>query len=181
VACAEYVGPVRQAILQWKDHGDYEVGTVLAAHLAEVAQAAMTRSGYAGLRDGAGALGELAVVPVPSSAASRMKRGRLQTMELARCVARQLRACGVPARVVEGLAMPRLQAKSVQSGGVRGRARRARSGLRVRLRAFPSRCSGVILVDDICTTGSTILGCARSLHSADIPVVAAFALATVTG
>ncbi|MCI1983851.1 MAG: hypothetical protein LKJ47_03645 [Bifidobacteriaceae bacterium] len=44
---------------------------------------------------------------------------------------------------------------------------------------FPAECCDAVIVDDICTTGSTLLSCARALHEEGIRTVAAFSLASV--
>lgn len=190
VSCAAYAGRVRQAILQWKDHGDYEVGEALASRLADVMQWAVMQPWAARCREttvsaaAAAARGSgddvrrLAVIPVPSSKASRAVRGRLQTAELAVALARRLNACGIPACAAECLAMAGKK-KSVQASSVRRRQQRSVSGIRVLPRRFPSDCAAAVLVDDICTTGSTLLGCARTLHAQGIRVAAAFTIASV--
>jgi predicted amidophosphoribosyltransferase len=185
LSCAEYSGVVRHAILQWKDHGDIEAGVALCSHLAGLVRRAAARDVEDG--DGQGlewacGTGVVAVVPAPSSPASRSRRGRLQTRELADAVAVTLRDQGIDARVVEGLAMAgaRGQKKSVQTSDVRSRQTRSHGGMRVVAHRFPRGCRGVVLVDDICTTGSTLLGCARVLHAAQMRTLAAFSLASVS-
>jgi predicted amidophosphoribosyltransferase len=180
VSCARYSGAVRRAVLQWKDHGDLEVGALLASHLGDL----VAKSSGDLMRWGNGPAQSsdttsLAVVPAPSSAKSRAKRGRLQTRELADAVAKRLNECGTPACVVEGLAFEGMWRKSVQARGARAREQRARHAITVRPQKFPADCSRVFLVDDICTTGSTLLGCARRLTAAGFRVVGAASVASV--
>lgn len=179
ISCASYEGIVRRAILQWKDHGDLEVGRVLSEFLSEVAQWMVFQPSSAECRS-AGEEGRvLAVIPVPSSLNSRLRRGRLQTQELATAVTDRLLCSGIEAVTVEGLSMGTRGKKSVQTSGVKSRQLRARGGQRVLTHHFPENCGGVLLIDDICTTGSTILGCARLLHAYGYRVVAVITLASV--
>lgn len=175
-ACASYETVIRHAVLQWKDHDDREVGGVFAAHLRGLVRQKVVPA-LLPLLSRTSAV--VAVVPAPSSAASVMARGRLQTVELAAAVAEGLRECGIPARVVRGLKMTGRIKKSVQASGVRSRQHRSTSALVVSARAMPPSCKGVIIVDDICTTGSTLLGCARQLYHAGYRVLAAVTLAAV--
>jgi predicted amidophosphoribosyltransferase len=121
----------------------------------------------------------VAVVPAPSSSASMVQRGRLHTKELAVSVVETLQERGIPAELSLGLEMVGRRKKSVEVGGVKSRERRSKSGMVVRLRRFPENCHDVILVDDICTTGSTLLGCARQLHKSGYRVLHALTLAAV--
>lgn len=187
-ACASYSGPVRNAILQWKDHGDVEVGKSLSSALAFLLERGM----FEGIRTPHGkpvpdsvfvrsarSCDVVAVVPAPSSPASMAQRGRLHTKELAASVVETLHERGIPAELSLGLEMVGRRKKSVEVGGIKSREQRSKSGIVVRLRRFPENCHDVIIVDDICTTGSTLLGCARQLHTAGYRVLYALTLAAV--
>lgn len=194
-SCCAYDGPMRAAILRWKDHGDLEVGALFAQAMQRLVQtvvgksdAETTSTTMTGSRD-LYRVPRIAVIPAPSSPASRARRGRLQTRELAVAVTRGLSDVGVSAHVEEALALRSAASKSVRLQGVRSRQQRSTSGFRPSLRFlipplrrhFLEAYSAAILVDDICTTGSTILGCCRQLDSLQIPVLAVFTLASVPG
>lgn len=168
-------------ILQWKDHSDVEVGAALSLHLASLVQRVATRDVVFREAIGENAIRTrvIAVIPAPSSAKSRARRGRLQTHELACAVAEVLRDEGINVRVIEGLAMSRVRGKAVQTHGVRSRQMRSHGGMSVATHRFPAECCDAVIVDDICTTGSTLLSCARALHEEGIRTVAAFSLASV--
>lgn len=184
---------MRAAILRWKDHGDLEVGTFFAQAMERLVHAALgegdaemmpvqTAESRAPLPGPS-----VAVIPAPSSPASRARRGRLQTRDLATAVTKAFREAGVSAHVEEALAMRSQASKSVRLTGVRSRQQRSIMGFRSSFRLsipplrhrFLETYSAAILVDDICTTGSTILGCCRQLDSLQVPVLAVFTLASV--
>ena len=99
----------------------------------------------------------VAVVPAPSSPSSLHRRGRWQTLTLARAVAEALRRHGVGAAVAPILTMRHVRDRAVQlhggqrSGRVHGRILVEHAG----------RCPGTdaVVVDDIVTTGSTMRQC----------------------
>lgn len=172
-ACASYAGAARRAILRWKDHGDREAGRFLAGACASSAQRVAAAERWQSALAGSG---KLAVVPAPSSRASVRRRGRLQTLELADALARALRRRGITAEPVLGLEMSRTR-KAVQESARRSRQQRGHG-----IHAVSGRLQGyaaAVIVDDICTTGSTLLSCARALYAAGIPVLSLFAIAMV--
>jgi predicted amidophosphoribosyltransferase len=87
-----YEGVLRSVILKWKDHGRLDLGVYIRgisialtrAYLREQLQARRVR---------------FIVVPAPSSPQAVKARGRLQTEEIARAVAKELRAHGHRAKV----------------------------------------------------------------------------------
>jgi ComF family protein len=104
---------------------------------------------------------------VPMTADERRGRGFNQSRVLARGVAARL---GVPMRRTL-----RKTRRTASQAGLSARSRR--ENLRGAFSALPSRGGRVLLVDDICTTGSTAEACARALrragvHSVDVLVVA---------
>ncbi|KAB8292739.1 ComF family protein [Bifidobacterium avesanii] len=173
-ACADYRGAARNAVLAWKDHDDVE----LDADFAD----AMRALGAAACGSVVGAVDVDAVVPVPSSAASRRRRGRAHVRPLAKGVAAGLKPCGAGTgpRIADVLRIGGAGAKSVAVGGVRGRAHRLDDRVRVAGGGRGSetlRGRRVALVDDIVTTGATLAHCALAVRAAGGVVVAAFALA----
>ncbi|PJM75007.1 ComF family protein [Bifidobacterium simiarum] len=184
-ACATYRGPVRRAILQWKDHGDEEITRDLCAAL----RACVRNSGVG---RALGSCDRVLVVPVPSSPASMRRRGRRHTLPLATAVSEQLVADGVNAEVESALNIRGVRSKSVQQIGAAQRSGRLADHLEVRSRYAYAADSGtdavgttvsgttaVILVDDIVTTGSTLRQCAKVLKAVGLPVATAFSLAQV--
>lgn len=179
VSCADYSGAVRHAILRWKDHGDAEVGSLFGRLLSQRAVPEVL-----GFLETSGASHRIPirVVPAPSSPGSIARRGRFHAPEIARPVASALRGVGLDARYVEALRMRAGTRKSVQ-GSVRSRQSRAGSRIRLDegrlLRAGGEVPPVIVLVDDICTTGSTLLGCARVLRVSGYRVICAVTLAAV--
>jgi len=104
---------------------------------------------------------------VPMTADERRRRGLNQARVLARSVSKLLR---LPMRRT----LRKVRRTAPQSG-LSARARR--DNLRGAFRALPSKGARVVLIDDICTTGSTAEACAAALRQAgalsvDVLVVA---------
>jgi predicted amidophosphoribosyltransferase len=169
VAAGAYAGPVRPAVLAFKEHGRAELAGPLGAALA-LAVAAVLQ----GVPDGAG---PVLLVPVPSSAAAVRRRGRDHVRELADAAAAELRAAGVPARTA--LLLGRVRGRRVRdSAGLDAAQRRANLSGRFRVRARPAVGSRLVLVDDVVTSGATLTEAARTLQPTDVPVLAAVVAAT---
>lgn len=167
-----YTGPVRELVVAWKDRGRTDLTRVLsaalgagAAELAPVLRAAR--------------LGSLAllVVPAPSSAAARRRRGADLVGQLAGAVAGSLAAAGVPAGAESVLTQRRGMRDQV---GLGARARGGNVGGRVRWRArtpAPEPGQPVLLVDDVLTTGATLAACERAIETRGAVVVGGLTLA----
>src|SRR4051794_19795482 len=88
-AAGDYAGPVRPAVIAFKERGRAELARPLGAALA-LAVAAMA----AAVPDSSG---RVLLVPVPSSPASLRSRGRDHVAELTRRALLELRSAGLPA------------------------------------------------------------------------------------
>ncbi len=193
-SAAPYDGPVRAAVVAWKDRDRADVTAVLALALRRAARAAAAElaadrdvvahqgvvRAAVGTGPPPGASSRLLVVPAPSSASSRRVRGRRPVLDLAR------RSMGNAVGQRRGAqVLPVLE----QQRGVRDQsgldsAQRA-SNLAGAVRVPTSWASYVrgrpcLLVDDVVTTGATLLESARALRAAGGgPVVAVTLAATV--
>lgn len=147
VALGPYAGPLREALLAYKEHGRHGLARPLGALLAEAVAAAV------------GVARPLALVPVPDTAAAARSRYGDHLDRLARHCATRLDRGGYPVRVRRPLrALPRPDSVTLDTAG---RAAAAQAAFQPR-----SRTSGrgptagtapvVVLLDDIVTTGVTV-------------------------
>lgn len=180
-SCARYQGVVRHMILSWKDKGDWQCDQVFAESMCSLITHADIGTVFKQLPKSTTIL----VVPVPSSHASRRKRGRWHTVVLARAVAQQCRAQGWSAQSVALLSMHMTVVKSLtlsrgtsRSTRLAGRLKLTRKAARYR-NAYANTPLCVVLVDDIITTGATIRACSTQLQEAGFPVFTALSIAMV--
>ncbi len=108
-----------------------------------------------------GLRGEVALVPIPASRKGRRERGYDQMTLVARHLARRLARAGVDCRVCHAFC----RTDSGQQKWL-GRKRRL-EGCRLALRNTPVRIGNadIIIIDDICTTGATLLSAIRLIGS----------------
>jgi predicted amidophosphoribosyltransferase len=170
-AVAAYDGPVRAATVAHKERGVRALRAPLAAALAVSVAAA--------LADGSGGLlhPRVVLVPAPSRGAAVRSRGDDPTLGLARCAARRLTRAGLPAAVLPALRLARSTAD--QAGlGAQERADNLAGASRVS-RRLAGAVAGrpVVLVDDVVTTGATLVESTRALRAAGAVVVAAAVVA----
>ncbi|MEU4550814.1 putative amidophosphoribosyltransferase [Micromonospora violae] len=170
VALGPYAGPLRAALLAYKEDGRHGLARPLGALLAEVVAAAV------------GEARPLALVPVPDTAAAARSRYGDHLDRLARHCAARLNRGGWSVRVRRPLrALPRPDSLTLDSAG---RAAAAEAAFQPRSTG-PNRGRGasaapvVVLLDDIVTTGVTLAAASRVLTTAGwAPGVAAVLAAT---
>jgi len=174
VAAGGYAGPVRPAVVAFKERGRVELAAPLGAALA-LAVAAVV-AGVPGPRR------PVLLVPLPSSAAALRSRGRDHVRELAARAVAELRAAGLPA--AEALLLGRTGRLRDSAGLSAGERRANLSGtfaLVTGADAIPSEAL-LVLVDDVVTTGATLTEAAAVLGSGRrsdaVPVLAAVVAAT---
>lgn len=159
----EYMGHRRRAIIAWKNRVDGGINK--AFHEVVCARAERLGNDIHECVVDSHALG---VVPAPS----RWRRhhdGRFVAGKISHAVVDGFSAVGIRAEVRDIL-MTRGRGDS--SIGARGRKAR---GIRVRGDVRGWRTA--LLVDDVVTTGATLAGCAKALHSVGIEVIGACVLA----
>lgn len=170
-AVADYADPVRQVLLAHKERGRLALARPLGAALGQAVVAAAHDT------VGSAARGVL-LVPVPSSAASVRARGHDPVLRMARQAARLARAGGVAARVSTLLRHVRRIDDQAGLDSV-GRMRNLHRALAART-PFPPTGLPVIVVDDVITTGATLVEASRATEQAGArPVAAAVIAATV--
>jgi predicted amidophosphoribosyltransferase len=174
VAAGAYAGPVRPAVIAFKERGRTELARPLGAALA-LAVAAVTSAVP-------GRPCPVVLVPVPSSRAALRARGRDHVRELAGRAVTELRAAGVPASEARLL---RRRGQVRDSAGLSAAQRRANlAGSFVRDGARPGAPAGalLVLVDDVVTSGATLTEAAAVLATdryGDVsPLLAAVVAAT---
>lgn len=168
-ALGPYAGPLREALLAYKEHGRHGLARPLGALLAEVVAVAV------------GPVRSVTLVPVPDTAAAARARYGDHLDRLARHCADRLRRAGWPVRVLRPLrALPRPDSVTLDSAG---RAAAAEAAFQFR----PGGRGGgggradatVVVLDDIVTTGVTLAAVGRTLTAiGPSPAVAAVLAAT---
>jgi predicted amidophosphoribosyltransferase len=173
-AVGPYAGPLRSALLAYKERGRHRLarplGALLATAVADVA-----------VRHGGGPAVPIVIVPIPSTArAIRIRQGD-HVARLAAHAVRRLRASGWQADLARPLrALPRPDSASLDPVG---RAAAAESSLRIRptripiLRRALTMRRTLIVVDDIVTTGATMAAVTSRLREAQVQVTGAAVLA----
>jgi len=153
-AAAAYAGPLREALVAFKDHGRWTLRAPLGDLLARAVSASLLEAG----------VGRCVLVPVPSSGASVRERDGDHVRELAVRAASSLRRAGVGVRVVPALASVGPRRDQVGLGRD-ARAANVAGTVRATSRALALRDAdlAVVLVDDLVTTGSTLSEATRAL------------------
>lgn len=168
VAGGAYEDPLRPLLIDFKERGCLSHADPLGQVLA---------GAVAGLT--AELAGTVVLVPVPSTASARRRRGFDPVLLLARSAAASLRRGGLPARVVPAV---RSRGHSLDQGGLSGVERSENA--QDRFTAVPAalgllRQGPVVVVDDIITTGHTLREAQGILVAAGVePAGAAVVAAT---
>ncbi|WP_433301179.1 ComF family protein [Actinoplanes sp. CA-030573] len=169
VAVGRYEGPLRCALLAYKERGRHRLARPLGALLA-TAVAPLAPRGR-----------PVALIPVPSTRAAARERNGDHMARLAAQAVRRLRAGGWDAGVSRALeALPRPDSASLS---VVERRVAAENSLRIRSgrigfsrHATLRKCT-LVVVDDIVTTGATLAAVRRRLEEANMQVAGAAVLA----
>jgi predicted amidophosphoribosyltransferase len=163
LAVGRYTGPLRSALLRYKERGRRDLAGPLGALLAAALDEAVGPA-------------PVWLVPAPSRRAAARERGGDHVARLCRAVA--ARRPGV--RVARPL---RLARRARDSVGLDAEQRAANLAGRVRVlpAALPVSGTGtVLLVDDVVTTGATLVTCCDALAGAGVAVGAAVVLCDAT-
>lgn len=155
-AALPYEGAARAALLAFKESGRTDLAPVLATALAGALRAALPPGGL-----------PVAVVPVPPSASGDRRRG-YRPVELL-LVRAGLRPTRLLRSRVDGGAQQKDLDREERAAARDGAFRVSRAGERMRGR-------GVILVDDVVTTGASLAAAQAALEAEGVPVVARAAL-----
>jgi predicted amidophosphoribosyltransferase len=158
LAAGRYRGPLRTAVLAYKERGWRDLAAPLARLLAGLLPA-----------------GEWWLVPAPSRPGAARARGGDHVLRLCRRLAH-----GDP-RLHVAPAL-RLERRARDSVGLDAAARVANLAGRLRVRdaGLPPPGAAVLLVDDVVTTGATLRACRAALVGAGRVVTAAVVLADAT-
>lgn len=165
-AGGEYAGLLKVLVNAHKERQVFALarplGTVLAAVVRDLARTADAR-------------GPILLVPVPSRRAVVRRRGHDPMLRVTRCAAAALRRAGdraylsrllVPARVVDDQSLLSADERAANlAGSLRCTAAVARRHIR------RWGVGGLVVVDDVLTTGSTAREAQRALEAAGLAVV----------
>jgi predicted amidophosphoribosyltransferase len=152
VAGGVNAGILRRVLVAWKEQGTTGLTDVLDLHLAAAVVPHVTPGR------------PVVLVPVPTSRRSRRTRGSDLVDELARGAARRLRRAGVETRVRQCLTHAR---ETLDQSGLGAEARwtNLEGAFRARRRTR-SPGADLVVVDDILTTGATVVEALRALRRA---------------
>ncbi|MFF3749952.1 ComF family protein [Streptomyces sp. NPDC002018] len=165
-AAAPYEDAVRAVLLAHKERGALGLAAPLGRALAAAVRAAAP--------SGTG-VGPLLLVPVPSARRAVGARGHDATRRMALAAAGELRRAGRPCRVLPVLRQRRAVA---DQAGLDARSRRVNLAGALEVAGGGARLLAggrVVLVDDLMTTGSSLVEAARALRAATGPGISLYA------
>lgn len=169
-AAGAYAGPVRPAVLAFKERDRAELAGPLGAALALAVAAVVTAVPGDGDRP-------VLLVPVPASRAGLRARGRDHVAELAGRAAAELTAAGARARPARLL---RRRGRVADSAGLSVAQRRANlAGSFAAVRHPVPADALLVLVDDVVTSGATLTEAAAALVAGGFPTAAPVLAAVV--
>lgn len=165
-AIARYAGPVRAAILAGKEHGRTDLpdrlGTAIGRSLLRLRRMGVLPA-------------DCWIVPAPSRRAAARRRGGDPVTAMAVAAAVTMARAGVAAGVAPCLHTGGRARDSVGLDAA-GRVANLAGRIRFRERAGPPGGAAVVLVDDVVTTGATLLASVAALHAQGIEVAGLLAL-----
>nr|WP_300144113.1 ComF family protein [Propionicimonas sp.] len=166
-AGGSYAAELRRLLIAAKERHALGVVPLLGRRLAA------SVAGWA-LSEGDG--GQVALVPVPTARARVAERGLDLTVALARVATGRLRRAGLPASVWCGLRLVRRPADQSELGR-EGRLANLAGALEA---SRPPSSARLVVVDDIVTTGATLLEAVRACSAAGRAPVAGATVAATT-
>ena len=165
-----FEGALAGLVTAYKDDGRRDLAPVLSQLLASAVDAALVD--HPAIRRALAARdGPVLLVPVPSSSASRRRRGDAPLDALARTAARGFRSAEVTA-----VGALRVRRRVADQAGLGAAGRRVNVEHSMAVRADRSAAvsrSVCVLVDDVLTTGATLGEAARALRAEGAGVVVA--------
>jgi predicted amidophosphoribosyltransferase len=161
---AWYADEVRRAIVAWKRQGRTELEAELRRAISRTAEKVARVLAPVSL--------EVAVVPLPSRLVRRVSRPGGGTVLLAVAAAEALSGAGLTVHLADVLTRTATSSEQAgRSSRQRAAGREGTTGLR---RAPSAPC---LLVDDVLTTGATLLDAERTLARAGVATLGAVVLA----
>ncbi|MDF2710455.1 MAG: phosphoribosyltransferase [Nonomuraea muscovyensis] len=165
-SAADYAGPVRRAVIAYKERAQVTLAAPLAEALACTVATALARAHPA--------TSGVVLVPVPSARRTRRVRGHDPVGRLATRAARLLTAYGHRAAARAVLVPVR---RVADQAGLDARRRAANLAGSLDVAGHLAPALPVVLVDDLVTTGATLSEAARALRSRGAEVLFAATVA----